>query len=215
MAATSFNALVGHIQINAPLAPVPIIIAMLNKAARELCTRSSCWNEWQDVSLIAGQTDYVLVKPATYAAIRYVKKLSLNGRNIPVDDTGIVESGNPDASPGEPRFYTLLSDMTLKVFPSPSVADDGKVLKAQVTFAPSFDATEMPERFIDRYSEVLINGATYLLMAMPGKDWSNKPDAGYYESKFIEGVDKARIEVSYGYSNADLSVSAVRFGMPN
>ena len=214
MAATTYDDLAGQVMIDTPEAPLPVVISMLNISARYLCVKSSCWNEWQSIPLIEGVSDYLPDAPTSSSVISNIKHVVIGSREVsPATTSDMIGNENwAKTAPGEPRFYNMLADMTIRVYPNPSAAEVGKSILVYCVYSPSIDAISVPAQFIDRYAETLIAGAKYRLMAMPNKPWSDQADAAYYESKFIEGVTNARIEVASDYSTADLTVSAVRFG---
>ncbi len=214
MSATSYDSLIPMIALDAPSASDSLIVAMINKSARELCLRSSCWYEWQSVPLISGVNEYETDAPNMSSVVRSVRYIGIGNRAlIPESEKSIYENrrGILDQV-GEPIVYFMLDNMTIKVYPTPGDSDDGKVMNIKSAFIPTYDAKAIPSHFIDRYAEVLIDGAKANLFIMPKQAWTDAGLAQYYKSLFDTGVDKARIENEMSYSPTSIRVSARKFG---
>jgi hypothetical protein len=214
MAATTYDSLVGFVAVDTPDAPYPLIVSTLNMAARQLCVQSACWNDWIEIPLEAGVSEYDVSAPTSGSIVSNIKYLTLGSKKITPATTQTL-LGNQDwavSAAGEPRFYNVLSDMTLKIYPNPSQSEVGKSMNAYCTFMPTVDSTSVPSKFIERYAETLINGAKAKLMSMPNKTWTDMANSGVYESRFMEGITKARIEVASDYTSVDLTANKLRFG---
>lgn len=214
MAATSYDSLLGYIRTEVPGVPHPLMIANINLCARDLCNLSSCWADWQEVTLHEGIDEYLLTLPTASATLRHVKHVMLDNKEIAPDSNQNIVRTKPWllTNVGNISAYYMLSDMTIKVLPKPAAEDEGKILKVYVVYMPGLDATEMPSDLMDRNAETLINGAKANLMAMPGQPWSNPNLASFYLSKYTEGVTKARIELITDYGRADVVVRNKVFG---
>lgn len=215
MAVTSYDSLIPHIAIDVDGVPHPVVVAMLNNAARELCTKSQCWNEWENVPLVSGTNEYSVSAPTATSIVRAVQYILMGERKalIPENENNILETKRHliDAI-GEPECFYMVGEMAIKVLPTPSDTDAGKIMRIKSSFIPTFDATSIPGEFIERYAEALIAGAKAFLMGMPGKPWSNPTLAAFYKQSFDTLVDKARIEVDMSFSSGNLKVSARKFG---
>lgn len=214
MAATSYDSLFPYIMLDVDGAPAPVVTAMINKAARELCLRSSCWYEWEDIPLIANENEYDISSPSGSSVVRAVKYAAIGQRAlIPETEDRILENKRWMLEQvGEPQIFYMLTDMTMKVYPIPTDVDAGKIMRVKSSFVPALDATSIPSPFIERYSETLIAGAKASLMAMANKTWSNPQMALVYQGIFDTGVDRARIEVEMSYSPTSLRVANRKFG---
>lgn len=214
MAATSYSSLLPYLNIHLDGVPAPVALGMVNLAARELCLQSSCWHEWEDIPLESGVNEYSVTPPSASAMVRAVKYIGIGMKAlIPETETTVLDAKRHLLTAvGEPEVFYMLNDMTIKVLPTPTDADVGKVMKVKTAFVPALDATAIPKEFIERFSETLIAGALFFLMSMPGKAWSNPQLAQMYKGAFDIGVDQARIEVQMSYSPANMRVTSRRFG---
>lgn len=215
MAVTSYDSLIPHISIDVDGVPHPVVVAMLNNAARELCTKSQCWNEWESLPIESGVNEYTVSTPTATSIVRSVQYILMGERKalIPENENNILETKRHliDAT-GEPECFYMVGEMAIKILPTPSDADIGKVMRIKSSFIPTFDAVSLPSEFIERYAEALIAGAKAYLMAMPNKPWSNPTLAAYYKQQFDMLVDRARIEVDMSFSPGSLKVSPRKFG---
>lgn len=215
MAATSYDSLIPYIQIDTEGAPHPLIVSMINLAARELCTQAQCWTAWEVVELESGVNEYAVSAPSSSAVVRAVQYITMRERKalIPESEANVLETKRHliDAT-GEPECYYMVGGMAIRVLPTPSDADSGKEMRVKASYIPSLDATSIPSEFIERYSEALVAGAKFNLMSMPGKPWSNPQLAVAHKQIFDVAIDKARIEVDTSFSTGSMKVSARKFG---
>lgn len=208
MAATSYQSLYPYIVIDVPGASGPLIDASINLAARELCLKSSCWNEYQTILLEANVNRYDITPPTNSATVRYVKTVRIGTRVLKPEMENILYEFRNGllTSTGEPICYFLAPDLSLQVFPTPTDVDAGKEMIVLATFIPGLDATEIDSVLVDRFSEALICGAKGRIFAIPGQPWSNPQMALAYDQQFNELVTKARIDVELSYGSGSLHV---------
>ena len=102
MSATSISSLIPQVAPFFSGAPHPVISSMFIHAARELCRRSECWNEWQDVSIQAGVSDYVLDAPTADSSVRNIRAVIIQPRKpmTPITNDEIIRN----------RSYLLTAD---------------------------------------------------------------------------------------------------------
>lgn len=195
MATLSYDSLIPFITLDVAGAPDPVIVAMTNMAARELCLRSGCWNEHEDIPLVADRGEYEPSMPSD-AQVRFVKSIMLNNREIDPasEDRILYYMRSAFSATGSPLFFYMLNDMSFRVLPKPTVNDDGQIMNVRTVFVPKLGSTVFDSNLIERYAETLIAGAKWKLMEMPGKPWSNPGLAAYNKGVFEEGVTKARID---------------------
>ncbi len=208
MAATTYDSLIPYIALEVDGAPHPVISAAINLAARELCFRSSCWNAWESIPLIAGTNEYTITASVGSMA-RNVRFVGIDNKEVLPDTEDNIYQNQPGIlnEVGTPRRFYVKNDMKLVVLPTPATADGGKIMKVKTAFIPALDGTAVPAEFVDRFSETLIAGAKAKMMEMPGKAWTNPQLAQLHKATFETGIDKARIEVEHGYTKADLTVT--------
>ena len=214
MSATTFDSLLSQVVPFFQGAPNLLFTPAFVHSARELCRRSKCWNEWQDIVLLADDSNYAITAPAE-SSVRVVRSvISPSGRLLdPISNDDIAKNKSYLlGATGEPSAYVLKSDMSIQVYPKPTSAQSGLVVKAHVAFIPNTDATSLPADLIERFEEVLINGCKARMFEMPKMPWSDQQAAIYYKEQFQKGVSDAEIELLTDYGSGDLVVQKRRFG---
>jgi hypothetical protein len=214
MAATTYDSLFPYIMIDCEGAPAPIVTAMINKAARELCLKSSCWFEWDEFALESGVDEYQVSAPSASAVVRAVKYVGIGNKAVlpETEQTIYAYKRYLLDSYGEPIVFYMLNDMTIKMLPIPGDAQAGVVVKVKTAFVPALDATSIPAEYIERFSETLIAGAKANLLNIPGKTWTNPGLASVNQAAFEKGVSEARIEVEMSYAPALMKIADRKFG---
>lgn len=213
MAATSYDSLIPYIALEVDGAPAPLMTAAINLAARELCKKASCWTAWESIPLVANDNSYAIT-PVAGATERNIRYAGIDGKALTptTEDNLYLNNAGVLTEVGIPRVFYMVGDMSLRVLPTPTATEAGKLLVVKTAFIPSLDATAIPAELIDRFSEILIAGAKFFLMITPNKAWSNPALAQIYKAQFDNAVTDARIEVESSYSGADMTVTKRGFG---
>ncbi len=89
-------------------------------------------------------------------------------------------------------------------------AEDQRFYIKQV-YVPTSTITTVEDDFYDRYHKHIEAAAKAELMGMPKKDWSDPPMAGYYESKYQDGVARTRIKKDNGMTRRSQQVKSLRW----
>lgn len=216
MAATSYDSLLPHVLIDALGVPDLTALSAINMAARELCIKSNCWFESQEIPLIDGVYEYQLDTPNANAIIHGIRQVMINGRELRASNE--ITAKRDDAKyleqSGYPQMYFPSSPDTIQVFPKPdsNCAQAGIKLLARCSFAPTVSATSFDSSLTEYHAETIIAGAKARVLAMPSQSWSNPALAVTYKQMFDEMVTKARIEVETSFGSGDLTVRHRRFG---
>jgi hypothetical protein len=71
-------------------------------------------------------------------------------------------------------------------------------LQCNVTLKPTFAADDLPDWFMERYAEPIVDGALWLLMATPGKPWTNPELAEFHRRRFKGGIGRAGSDTATG-----------------
>lgn len=215
MATLNYDSLIPYITLDVAGAPEPVIVAMTNMAARELCKKSGCWNEYEDIVIRAGKSDYETSAP-NGAQISFVKLIRIEAANREITPTSeeilAYYKRIGAGAVGAPLFYHMLNDMSFRLLPQPADTDDGQIMRVRTVYVPKLGSTVFDAMLIERFAETLIAGAKWKLMEMPNKPWSNPGLAAYNKGVFDEGVTKARIEVELSNTPAQMTIRKRRFG---
>lgn len=214
MSATSYSSLFPLVLPYLVGVPDVAAISAFNQSARELCRRSKCWSEWQDIQIMPGVSEYSLDAASSESSVRVVRAVIIPPSKTlsPLTSDEIIKHGQHLlAATGEPTCYVINQDMSITLYPAPAAAQTGLVAKARVSFVPNSDSTKLPADLIERFEEVLVDGCKSRLFAIPGMAWSDPQQAMYYKQAFQEGVTKAEIELMTDYGSSDLTVQKRRF----
>lgn len=86
----------------------------------------------------------------------------------------------------------------------------GTEVTGEIAVAPTRDADELPERLGQEFRDAIVYGSLARLMRVPGAEWSNPPQAMYYQAVFEEAKDRAATRAEDGFTKKRTRV--VRYG---
>lgn len=116
------------------------------------------------------------------------------------------------AESSEPTAYSCFGDAgSITVYPKP-LNSSGAVMRINATWAPTMDATSIPDELGRGYFLELIDGAKAKLMMMEGRKWSNPVLAGVAEKKYEDGLALVRIKAIHGKAAGSTVVRPRQFG---
>lgn len=213
MAISSYDSLLPYVLTETPGVPNPLAISAINRAVRRLCLESSCWFDWQNVTLIAGEADYQLTAPNASAVVRNIKSVQIESSELAPIPENVVSVDRPwlMLNSGTPTSYYAVNGV-LHLMPTPTESDVGKSCRVKAAYIPQMDAQEADESLLDRNAETVTAGAKSILLMMPGHAWTNPAMAQVYLAEFEKGIGRARIEVEQSESMSGLQVKKRRFG---
>ena len=213
MAATTYDSLLPFISTEVNEAPYPTAISAINFAVRRLCLESSCWFDYEDVSLMNGVSDYEVSPPSASSIARNIKSVMYKGRELtPVAEYRVAkETPWLLSNTGAPTHYYVTND-GVHVMPTPTQSEAGSVIRVKTSFVPALDAKAADASLIDRFAETIIAGAKAKLMGMVGTVWENQPAAAHYQAEFERGIALVRIDTETSRSMSGLSVNRRVFG---
>ena len=212
MAITSYDSLLPYVLTETPGVPNPLAISAINRAVRRLCLESSCWFDWQNVTLVADEADYELSPPSS-AVVRNIKSAKLGDTELqPIPENVLsIESPWLLSNDGTPTSYYAVNGV-LHLMPTPTASDAGKQIMVKAAYMPQMDAQEADESLLDRHAETIAAGAKSIILVMQGQAWANPALAAVYLAEFEKGIGRARIEVEQSESMSGLQVKKRRFG---
>ena len=213
MAITSYDSLLPYVLTETPGVPNPLAISAINRAVRRLCLESSCWFDWQNVTLVAGEPDYQLTAPNVSAVVRNIKSVQIESSELAPIPENVVSVDRPwlMLNSGTPTSYYAVNGV-LHLMPTPTESDVGKSCRVKAAYIPQMDAQEADESLLDRHAETIASGAKSQLLSMNGQPWANPAMAQVYLAEFEKGIGRARIEVEQSESMSGLQVKKRRFG---
>lgn len=213
MAISSYDSLLPYVLTETPGVPNPLAISAINRAVRRLCLESSCWFDWQSVTLVAGESDYQMTAPNASAVVRNIKSVQIESSELAPIPENVVSVDRPwlMLNSGTPTSYYAVNGV-LHLMPTPTESDVGKSCRVKAAYIPQMDAQEADESLLDRHAETITAGAKSQLLAMNGQVWANPAMASVYLAEFDKGIVRARIEVEQSESMSGLQVKKRRFG---
>lgn len=213
MAITSYDSLLPYVLTETEGVSYPLAISAINRAVRRLCLESSCWFEWQSVTLVAGESDYQLTVPNVSAVVRNIKSVQIESSELAPIPESVVSVDRPwlMLNSGTPTSYYAVNGV-LHLMPTPTESDVGKSCRVKAAYIPQMDAQEADESLLDRHAETIAAGAKSQLLTMSGQPWANPALAPVYFAEFEKGIARARIEVEQSESMSGLQVKKRRFG---
>ena len=213
MAITSYDSLLPYVLTETPGVPNPLAISAINRAVRRLCLESSCWFDWQNVTLVADEADYQLTAPNVSAVVRNIKSVQIEGSELAPIPENVVSVDRPwfMFNSRTPTSYYAVNGV-LHLMPTPTESDVGKSCRVKAAYIPQMDAQEADESLLDRHAETIAAGAKSIILVMQGQAWANPALAAVYLAEFEKGIGRARIEVEQSESMSGLQVKKRRFG---
>ena len=188
-------------------------------AAQGLVLRDGTTDEVTKITLVAGQSSYVLhdsvlavisAKMATQDAdLSRVGHAVLAAYRAPTDSW--VDPATFQALPaGAPLAYSTdeglqsvdsdsLSQITLRIHPTPSAAQDGNILRLRVVRKPldklAIGSPSASPEIPEDYHIEMLDWAAYLALRIVDDDAGSPKRAADFKATFEENVRKARTEV--------------------
>lgn len=200
----------GHLDI--PGVPEPVAVNAIRKAAIEFCDRSLLWVADHDpIDMVAGESACRLSPPNGTAVVR-IEDIWLN--EVPLIPTTRLDlqhkNANWNSLAGTPSHYMQENTEEIIIFPTPT-SSDAEALTLKVALKPSRRSTTIENWIVEKYLEELMHGASWKLMEMPGKSWTDIQAAMYHKSVFDAAIVSAQLLVSKGMGKAPLRTRPVFF----
>ncbi len=192
----------------------PLVDLHLREVARDFCSRTSAWRmPFDDINLIAGQATYDLDTSEADSEVVRVTKITVNGELLWDESEDAPHSrrshsvahDHPKYLRTEPPFSLSpdLKEITLMADEVPTAVVTMKIVGAM---KPTSTAATLPDFLRDQYSEVIRFGTMARLMAMGNKEWTDRPLAAAYESKWNQALGFAAYQAQVGNTRKPLRV---------
>ena len=179
-------------------------------AARELCQRTLCWDEFQDpVALVNKVSSYDLEAPSGASAytIRDVFCGNAKLRAISMNELQDLLPNWRTATGNMPVFYTRATDRAqVTVYPTPDQVISGTKLVFRVTYVPILSATTVPDFLGTDYLDAITAGAKARLMLSPGATYANPSLAPVHRAVFEDAITQAIAETLHERAQGTVTV---------
>jgi len=181
-----------------PGCPDPTIDIALRRSAQRFFQDTGVWRLWlDDVTTTGGMELDIELEPNSELA--QLLQATLDGREIEVYAPDHLPAGWKTGEAGFAVGVCSFDAKTLHLLPQQA---SGLVLRVEATLRPSNKATGVEDRLFDRYVLPIAMGAKALLMAQPGKAWSNPDLASAYANAFASEIHTVGAAALSGFSRA-------------
>ena len=193
-----------------PGCPDTLIENNIRAAVVELCDKASVYQaELDPVTTVSGLFEYDL-EPPSGTSVRKILWATHQGKDLEPTTTTLLEQRLPKwrEDSGVPEYFIQQNSATFILAPIPSVTIVGSTI-VRAVLRPTHTSTSCDNDVMNDYRDTIINGALFLLLRIPNKDWSDMKGAAVYGELFSRGVDDAERRAR----NADTAIHrSVKYG---
>ena len=193
MARVSFKELAPEVLSVAAACPVPTIVRTLRATAIDLAQRTECMRFMIPKTYApAGSATVEIPVPCDMVLVAPQRLTTGGGDYLEPISLGLLEGDMADLDTvGTPTNWIRSSNSINQIILYPCPATD-VYLTGQVAVKPSRDAQEIEEIYLDRYQQILVDGALARLLAVPSAPWYDGKVAAYHKSVYESQLDEAR-----------------------
>lgn len=201
-----FRDYLARVRPEATHAPSDLLVQAMLDTTRDFCvvTRALQY-EVTDEVILANVSDYDILTPNDQVEPIAIEYMSLNGAEVIFKEVAWLNRfiANWRLRPADDfRYFTHLTGPDVYTFPCvPQTGQTG--LYYRVSLHPRITATKIDEAFIGKYVEAISDGAKARLLAMSGKEWTNKDRAKELDGAYRQARGLARIEINNTFGNAE------------
>lgn len=193
---TTFAEISLELAVEAPACPRPIWERAVRNAALELCTQAYVWKATLSASntLNSGNLTYTPPSGARIQNVLTVRDATSNDNLFQVhrEDLELFNNANSwEQAIGTPRFWTYLSEGSVRLAPTPIGTAS---YSARVALVPALDATSLPTDIATRHHLALQYGARAYVFSMAGTPWGDLAAAGAAQAQFRRLRNLAKLE---------------------
>lgn len=192
-------------------APDGVLLNALRRAAQELCQGAQCWREQlEDVYIQTGVARYEFNAPFE-ANVQRVLWVRFDGRLVRTQmrpDELLAHT----PTTGEPRAFAQdAQTQELLLWPTPTAAENNKVLQVCAALSPTLRTDELPDGIADEYGRGLAAWAKWdLLTNAPEMPWHN-PQLGMAQERYATEIFTRAKRAQHSGHSVPLTVQPRRF----
>ena len=192
--------LVRHVSAIVPDVAEPVIQESILRAAMRFFTETKTWREEIEVDRPrAGAYITEMLSPRATDIVA-VLDASINHRPLRL-------AGDENMEP--PRQGTYITSVYGE---GQELYFDGRlqgneVMYARAALRPTLSATNIPDRLLNEYQDILVAGGAMESMRMNPASWNNPSMMDYYRSEFLAGIERNRNRGRSGRTHARRVVS--------
>ena len=159
----------------------------LAQAAADFFARTYLWRRDLDpITLTRNVAEYDVDVYIRGGVVEDLRSVRIDGNEIPLQRlmADAVPADHLDVL-GTPRFYWLIGDSAIGVYPTP---DARYILRLNAVLKTSRAATEVDDWVYETWADDLVAGAAARILDIPGKEWSNPTLAAAYRMQFERAI---------------------------
>jgi hypothetical protein len=204
----SVDSIVPRVAISVDHAPESLIRDFIVEAAKEFCERTELWRYTLPSLPLAAGTRYVSLPAPSDSIVHAVSGVVLGANHRPDARRPEAVESCSGLQDGLPSVYANTD--TQLVFER--AQKDATTLVCRVVLAPALGAQQIPAFLVQRYKQVLADGALSHLLAIANKAWTNYDLSILCRNKFEDGTNRAKVHSVAGRAPAEHRVSFQRLG---
>jgi hypothetical protein len=206
----SLTTLRPNVAMDAPGAPIMLIDAAMNRAARKFLQRAPVWKYIVPVWPIPERACYSLDIPAD-TEIGDILGVTYLEREIEATTAAELTEMNRawrTLQGGAVSHYLRedLNALTLYPIPDNTVNEEDSI-SVKLSLVPSVDRMEIEDHIIERYGTLIEHEALAWLLSRPGQKWSNPAAASDHRSEYYHGLSQAIVDENHNNVRSELQVS--------
>ena len=202
----SFNTLYDLVLPYLPGAEPALVDSHIRKIARDFLKRSTILREQFVFETVAGVPTYELQPTAGQVSAVVAVWLPDYNHTLRV---ATEDRRHPEA-PGQPRAWWTMVPSVLSLWPTP---DSEYRVSVNAVVTTTLDTPNLPDVLVEHHAEALAAGVLSMMMAMPGKPWTQRNAAEASGRQYAGAVRTARATVREGgQPNHSTFTAARKFG---
>lgn len=215
--AKTWNQFLPQVRRHVAGCPEPLMEDAVRSAVRDFCMKTQTWRaNLAAVSSIANQRDYALAPPAGTLLVAPVF-VYYNGQQVDPVTEDLLDSVSgtwrysTDKSV-QPSHYLFMSPTTISFDPIPETAITNAI-RVRAAVMPSPTGADCDDEIYDKYVEDIGSGAAGILLAIPGKPWTDLVAAIKREKALKRAITRATLGIGQkGRTNVPNQVNFRPFG---
>lgn len=187
----------------------------VKNAAIEFCEKTDWWlYELDPIYAVVGVQDYDLDDLPEQTTIVRLVQAAYDGRQMDQMSTDQLRARFGltwrSLAPGLPRWCVQVMQDQVSLVPAPAAGSTAK-LTVMISLRPSRDSVVCDSSILERWAEVVGQGALARLCSSAGQPFSNAGAAATYRARFNVGCNEAKRERMRGLGTAGDSIQMPRF----
>lgn len=181
-----------------PGCPDPMVERAVCDAAIEFCEMTQAFTERATLRTRAGHSAYEVVSDDGIPGM--VLGATLAGRTLAPVYLEALTNAHGEAwkdHVGAPQYYLGDAEDHLRLYPAPDADETGTL---SIAIRPSRMDTQWDDRLLERYGEIVADGALARLLNQDSTPWHDPNAAMRRRVRFQQGINKIRLKVAAAHA---------------